>query len=196
MNLPRVLHLGLFCLLFNASLSASNYNGCVPCLTPCSPICSEENNTQHFGTATLSTGPDQWYTIETNSYPQTTPLSQGRNKGLSEGGVFLSPTGFTIGEAGNYWVSVTVVFQNPTSDSTILIPFFLAVDETFDPDDASPIGGVVTLESGKIITGQSSGILKDVTPGSRISLVATNAGYPFPTPVTVVSWSISLFKMP
>lgn len=189
MKLSRIIQLGCFGVLLSASAYA---NGC-GCLCQSAQVAPISSN---FGTASFSAGPDLWYTIETNSYPETVSLSQKRNKGLAEGAVYLSPTGFTIGEAGNYWVTVTAVLQNPTDSSTVLIPVYLVVDEAFNPDDPSPIGGVVTLESGVINTVQGTGVLQNVVPGSRLSLVATNAGYPMPVPITIVSWSISLVKMP
>jgi hypothetical protein len=134
--------------------------------------------------------------IETNSYPDVALLSQNRNKGLAEGGVYLSPTGFTIGEAGNYWVTLTATLQNPTADSTILTVVLLGIDDAFDPDSVSPIGNLVTLESGKSTQVQATGTLKNVASGTRLSIVAANAGTSPPTPITVVSWSISTFKMP
>lgn len=197
MNFLRVLKISCFCFLLNSAIYAADFSDSLSCQTACCPtVVVPEEAQLHFGTSTFSGTPDIWYNIDTNSYPETVFLSKNRNRGLSEGGVYLSPTGFTIGEAGNYWVTITAILQNPTEDSTVLIPVFLVIDEVLNPDDVSPIGGVVTLESGKINTLQGTGILKNVTPGTRLSLVATNAGYPFPVPVTVVSWSISLTKMP
>jgi hypothetical protein len=150
----------------------------------------------HFGMAGFSvTDPNLWYTIETNSYPDGTLLSQGRNKGSVEGSVYLSPTGFTIGEAGNYWVNITAILQNP-EDTNILIPVYLVRDDTFDPTDPLAIGGVATIKTEELITIQGSGVLEKVTPGTRLSLVAMNGGSESPVPVTVVAWGISLFKMP
>jgi hypothetical protein len=190
MKLLRILQMGSFCLLLNCSAVAHES------VTVCCQTNRDSGDRQHFGTATLSPDRDLWYTIDVNSYPETTPLSLNRNKGLSEGGVYLSPTGFTIGEVGNYWVSITAILQNPTEDS-ILIPVYLVANETLDPDDVSPIGGIVTLDAGKINSVEGTGILKNVTPGTRLSLVATHACCSTsPVPVTVISWSISLFKMP
>lgn len=150
----------------------------------------------HYGSAGFSvTDPNLWYTITTHSYPEMTPLSEQRNHGLQEGGVYLSPTGFTIGEEGDYWVNITAVLVNP-GDESILVPVFLVQDETFDPDSDSQVGGVVTLAPGVITTMQGTGILQDIYPGTRLSLVATNGGDPFPQDVTVVGWFISLFKLP
>lgn len=158
--------------------------------------CGTPAQSSHFGTSGFgNVGPNSWYTITTNSYPDTVPLSQQRNNGHSEGNVFLSPTGFTIGEAGNYWVNVSAVLQNPTQDTTILIPVFLVIDEEFDENNPLS-GGVVTLPYEQIITMNGSSTLKDVPAGARLSLVATNGGNPFPIPVTVAAWSISLFKIP
>lgn len=158
---------------------------------------SSYDQESHFGYASFAVeNPALWYTIETNSYPETVQLSQSRNKGIAEGNVFLSPTGFTIGEAGNYWVSFSAVLQNPSSDDGALIPVFLVIDETFDFDSPSLIGSVIELRPNQINTAQGTGILKDVAAGSRISLVATNGGNPFPQDVNVSSWSISVHKLP
>lgn len=151
----------------------------------------------HYGTANFSvTDPSLWYTIDTNSYPDAVPLSLERNKGFRKGGVYLSPTGFTVGEAGNYWVSITAILQNTVEDSTPLIPVFLVRDETFDPADPSTLGGVVSLPTNSIETVNASGILENVEEGTLLSLVATNAGNPFPQPIKVVAWGISIYKMP
>jgi hypothetical protein len=159
-----------------------------------SPITISES--EHFGTASFGvTDPGLWYEISTESYPLTTLLSHSRNKGTASGDVYLSPTGFTIGEAGDYYVSITAVLQNPTEDSTVLIPAFLALDDTFDEEDPSLIGGIVTLPSGALNTLSANGIIRDVVPGTRLSIIATNAGYPFPIPVTVASWSINVHKI-
>lgn len=157
--------------------------------------CCNECCISHFGTSAFqSTDPGLWYTISTNSYPDSVPLSLQRNSGLSEGEIYLSPTGFTIGESGNYWISFTAVLQNPGVDA-ILIPVFLAQDEVFDT--ASPeIGSIVTLQANEIGSAHGTGIIKNIAAGTRISLVATNAGNPFPIDVTVSGWNISLFKLP
>ncbi len=195
MNFLKIFQIGCSCLLLNSAIDASNCNECLPCLPVCSP--SPDNaNQDNFGTASFGGGPDVWYTIETNAYPDVALLSQNRNKGLSEGGVYLSPTGFTIGEAGNYWVTLTATLQNPTADSTLLTVMLLGIDDVFDPASVSPLGNLVTLESGKITQVQAMGTLKNVASGTRLSIVATNAGSSPTTPITVVSWSISVSKMP
>lgn len=159
------------------------------------PEACQNEEVSNFGSAGFSvTDTSLWYTIETNSYPNTVPLSQNRNRGVSEGDVYLSPNGFTIGEAGNYWVSFSAVLQNPGSDGA-LIPVFLVIDETFDFDSPSLLGGVVALPPNEIGTVNATGILKDLPAGSRISLVATNGGNPFPQPINVSAWSISLHKL-
>lgn len=153
-------------------------------------------NKEHYATAAFSGGPDIWYMIDTNSYPDAVALSKSRNKGFSKGRVYLSPTGVTIGEQGDYWVNVTAILQNLVEEDTPLIPVFLVADETFDPDGDIFLGGVVSLPVNMINTCQFSGILRDIPEGARLSIVATNAGNPEPQPVQVVSWSITLFKMP
>lgn len=141
------------------------------------------------------TDPGLWYTITTNSYPETVPLSQGRNHGSKRGALYLSPTGFTIGRDGNYWVSVTAVMQNP-GEETILIPVFLVRDETFDPEDSTSLGDVVTLVPNEVTSLHASGVVMDLKAGTRLSLVATNGGSPTPQPVNVVAWEISMFRLP
>lgn len=157
--------------------------------------CCEECALSHFGTSSFhTTDTSLWYTISTNSYPDSVPLSRERNAGLSEGDIYLSPTGFTIGEKGNYWISFNAILKNPGVDS-ILIPVFLAHDELFDTTSPE-IGSIITLQPNEIGNTQGTGILKNVSAGTRISLVATNAGNPIPIDVTVAGWSISLFKLP
>ena len=185
MNFLKVFYLGCFFSLFSMfSIQASECQ----CYRPC-----QESNS-NFGTSGFGGSPDLWYTISTHSYPDSVPLSLNRNKGLSEGGVYPSPTGFTIGEGGDYWISITAILQNLGAD-TILIPVFLALNEEFNPDDPE-VGGVVTLEPNIISNLHGTGIVKNIEPGTRLSLVATNAGAPLPQDVVVVAWSISLFKLP
>ena len=172
--------------LFTASALPAHYIDCTQNSVPKSSV---------FGTAGFGvTNPDLWYSITTNSYPEATLLSQERNKGLNQGGVYLSPTGFTVGEEGSYWVEITVILQN-TGTEPLLIPFFLGENETFDAENPQ-LGGVVTLSPEVITSAHGTGIVKNVTPGTRLSILATNGGYPFPQDVTVVSWGISLVKLP
>lgn len=155
-----------------------------------------------FGTAGFSTGPDNWYEISTDSYPAATPFSQNRNVGISSGNVYLSPTGLVIGEAGDYLVSISAVLQN-LGPSDIIVPVFLAVEKQgdpitteIDPENPNPIGAAAVIKADTFfipLTG--TGILKGIEPGTRLSLVATNAGYPEPQPVTVVSWGITAHKL-
>ncbi len=161
----------------------------------CFPIPQEVVQEAHFGNAGFGvTDPNLWYTITTNSYPDAVLLSKERNKGLAEGGVYLSPTGFTIGERGNYNITITAILQN-ISEESILVPVFLAQNDEFDT--VSPgVGGVVVLAPGNISSLHGTGIVTDIEPGTRLSLVATNGGSAFPQNVTVVGWGISLFKLP
>lgn len=150
----------------------------------------------NFATSGLSNQtPDEWFTIDTYSYPEMTPLSINANEGDSKGHIYPSPTGITIGEAGDYYVQIAAVIQNPDSANTVLIPAFLAVDEDFEPYPNLQIGGVLTLEPEKIDTLNAFGILKDLKEGQRLSIVATNAGYPTPIPIKVVAWRITAFKL-
>lgn len=184
----RLLLLGFLSLFLHGAVFAS------PSFAPTEffpPYKSEHNGTAAFSV----TDPNLWYNITTESYPEATLLSQGRNRGSAKGGVYLSPTGFTIGEPGDYYVSIDAVLQNPTEDTTVLIPVFLAIDDQFSQADPNLVGGIVTLPTAAINTLHGDGILRNIAPGTRLSLVATNAGYPDPVPVTVVSWSINIHKI-
>lgn len=186
-NIRKLLCLSSFFLLFQTVLQAETCHH-VPC---------HQSTTQqgHYGSAGFGvTDPSFWYTITTQSYPEAVPLSQGRNKGLAEGDIYLSPAGFTVGEKGSYWISITAILQNPGVDS-ILIPVFLAQNETFNEENPE-VGGVVVLDPGAISSLHGTGIVKDIEPGTRLSLVATNGGNPLPQDVTVIGWGISLFKLP
>lgn len=149
----------------------------------------------HVGTSGFgNVSPDHWYTITTNSYPEVTLLSQQQNMGISSGGIYVSPTGFTVSEAGDYWITVMAVLQNP-GDETLLIPVFLVKNETFNPDETL-VGSIVTLEPHIITSVQGTGIVRGIKADTRLSLVATNGGYSLPQDITVGAWSISLFKLP
>ena len=152
-------------------------------------------NAADFGTSGYGNhGPDEWYSVDTHSYPEVAPLSLERNLGTSSGRVYLSPTGITIGEAGDYEVSVTAILQNPEEDS-VLIPFYLSLDETFDPEDSNPVGGVGVFAPGEIATLHGDGFIRDVAEGTRLSLVITNGGYPESRSVLVAGWAISVKRI-
>lgn len=159
--------------------------------------CRHDENNHHanYAISGLSNQtPDEWFTIETHSYPEQTPLSLNANEGDSKGHIYPSPTGLTIGEAGDYYVQMAAIVQNPDDSNTVLIPAFLAVDDDFELYPNLQIGGVLTLEPQKIDTINSFGILK-LNEGQRLSIVATNAGYPTPIPLKVVAWRITAFKL-
>lgn len=183
-----------FCLLFSFHTNAwvKNFSVLLPKIISPTVITYSTD----FGTVGFSGNPSTWFTISTNSYPETTPLSLYANLASSKGRVYTAPWGVTIGEPGDYWVSITAILQNPTENSTVLIPVFLAQNEEFNQENPSLIGGVVTLESGIISNLHGHGILKNVAEGTRLSLVATNSGYEDPVPVVVVSWQIALYKLP
>ena len=127
----------LFALLNQSASAACGENSlvCAPNATPCCYVCPEKQGT--FGVSGRgNAGPDQWYTIETNSYPQTTPLSINRNLGDSEGALYLSPTGFTVGEEGDYLVTISAVLQNPNEESIFLILQY------FREESANPRSGL------------------------------------------------------
>lgn len=178
--------IGFFCLFTNLAFAHSHSKH------------RESDHLHHNNYATFSRSnltPDDWIDLETNSYPETTPLSLNANEGDSRGHVYPSPTGITIGEKGDYYVQIAAVVQNPDSTETILIPAFLAVNENFDLTPNLTIGGIVTLHPEEIGTVNSFGILKDLEEGSRLSIVVTNAGYPTPIPLRVVAWRITAIKL-
>lgn len=174
------LFLGFLCLATNAAFSHDN----------------DHSRQSHFATSSRANlTPDDWIDIETNSFPEMTLFSRDANEGASEGRVYPSPTGITIGEKGDYYVQIAAVVQNPDLSETILIPAFLALNENFDLSPNLQIGGIVTLNPQEIGTINSFGILKDLEEGARLSIVATNAGYPTPIPVNIVAWRITAHKI-
>jgi len=176
-------------LLFLPSAEAvERINSATSCSSPTSNWCQ-------IGTSGFSTmDPSNWYEIETFSYPVTTPLSINRSRGSTQGNIQLTDTGLIIGQSGNYSVSVTAILLN-TGNDPILIPMFLVLNGIFDPSNPSIIGGVGTLLPGQITTIQATGVLEYVTPGTALSLVATNGGNPDPVPITVVGWGITVFRI-
>lgn len=135
-------------------------------------------NAADFGTAGYGNHtPDEWYTVETFSYPEISPLSLNRDLGTRQGRVYLSPTGITIGEAGNYEVNITAILFNPEEES-VLTPVFLAIDDEFDPENSNTIGGVGIVEAGELHSIHGHGFLLNLEEGARLSLVVTNGGYP------------------
>lgn len=152
----------------------------------------------HLGTAGFSTTSQaDWYVIDTPVYPDTVPLSKHRNIGSTQGNIRLKSRGVKVNKSGNYSVSFTAILLNTDMNYTPLIPVFLVSNGVFDPTDTSrTIGSVVSLLPGLVTTLQVTGILQNVKAGTKLSLVATNGGSPQPEPVTVISWGISLFKIP
>lgn len=151
----------------------------------------------HLGTAAFSTSSSNlWYTIDIPAYPNTVPLSLNQNSGFTEGKIELTSTGLLIEEPGNYWASFNAIIVNPQDSGPALIPVFLVPNGVFDPNHTPVLGSVVSVPFQQLSTVQFSGILENVVSGTTFSLVATNGGGPELQPITVVGWSISLFKIP
>lgn len=149
-----------------------------------------------FATSTFSSGPDGWYDIITSPYPQTVPLSLNGNFQFREGNILTTDTGITINEGGSYWVSVNVILLNENQEYTPLIPIFLVPNDVFDPLAQSTfIGTTVSVMPDVVTSVNVDGIVPNLSRGTTLSLVATNGGSPQPEIVTVVSWSISLFRI-
>lgn len=154
-------------------------------------------NSCQLGVAGFSTmNPADWYVINTVGYPVTVPLSLNRNRGSTQGDIHLTSRGLKIKKRGNYFATFTAVLLNNDPNAMPLIPLFLVPNDTFDPASTTTIGTIVALPPGIITSIESSGILQNVKPGTKFSIVATNAGSPDPQPITVVAWDISLFKIP
>lgn len=144
----------------------------------------------------FSSGPDGWYEIETLPYPTTTLLSQNGNSGVAEGDIAYTDTGITINESGTYWASINVILLNENEEYTPLIPLFLIRNNVFDPLSASQyLGTTVSVMPDVVTSVNTDGILVNVARGTTLSIVATNGGSPQPEDVTVVAWSISLFRI-
>lgn len=137
-----------------------------------------------------------WYEILTFSYPITTPLSINPTYGSTQGNVQLTPTGIRLGQAGNYFVSMQAIVLNTDPEYTPLIPIFLVRNGVFEPGDTTNLAAVGNLPAGEVADLSSSGVLENVEAGTTLSIVATNGGSPQPAPITVISWSISAFKIP
>jgi len=148
----------------------------------------------HYGTAGFQEAPTTWYTISTNSYPNTVLLSKFRNTGTTYGKISLTPTGLTVEEPGNYCITFQAALLNPGKD-TILVPVVLALDDWFDSNDPQ-VCDIATMAPNVIGDVHATKTVKNIMPGTTISLVMANAGAPLPQEVTVASWSISLLKLP
>lgn len=179
-TLPCQILFGQILDLDNAEFSPKHHSNC--------------HESCQLGTAAFGvTSPTFWYTINTLSYPNAVPLSLNRNLGFSQGDIKLKPNGLKIYEKGNYSVSFSAILQNNEIEGAALIPVFVALDGSFSQ---TSIGGVVTLPTGQLNTVYGTGILENIEEGTRLTLVATNGGSPNPQPITVISWSISVFKIP
>lgn len=150
-----------------------------------------------LGVASFSTtNPSDWFEIETLPYPQTTLLSSGRNNGSVKGKVTFTSTGLRVGEPGTYWANFSAILVNNNPEYAPFVPLFLVSNNTFIPGNStSQIGGVGSLPANFITTVQGSGFLQDLEEGTSLSILATNGGSPQPEPVTVISWSINIYKI-
>lgn len=153
--------------------------------------------TCELGVASFSTtNPNDWFEINTLPYPQTTLLSLGRNNGSVKGKVTFTPTGLRVGESGTYWANFSAILVNNDPEYAPFVPLFLVPNNTFVPGNTtSQIGGVGALPANFISTIQGSGFLQDLEAGTSLSILATNGGSPQPEPVTVISWSINIYKI-
>lgn len=148
-----------------------------------------------IGTAGFSTSDtSNWYEITTFSYPTPTPLSFNRNIGSTQGNVQLTDSGLIIGQSGNYWANITATVIN-NGDDPLLIPTFLVYNGVFDPLNQNTVGGVGLALPGQLITIQASGVLQNVPGGTALSIIATNGGSGA-VPISIVSWGISVFRIP
>lgn len=157
---------------------------------------SAYSKTAHFGTAAFTNAVSGGYTLDLNPYPDVSLLSMNRNAGHAGGRIYLSPTGFTIGESGNYWVSIMAVVYNPDESlSKVTVPIVLARNEEIDLENFESLGGATTIEPGSAgqITGE--GTLMNVMEGERFSIVAGTGGED-PASVLVLSWQISVQRIP
>lgn len=150
-----------------------------------------------FGSSGFSTNnPENWYPINTVSYPAVVPLSQNQNVGFTKGDIHLKSNGIKVGKSGNYWVSFSAILLNNDINVTPLIPIFLVKNGIFNITSTSTLSAVQSLAPGIITHIQGSGLLKNLKRGTKLSLVATNGGSPTPQTVLIVSWNISLFRIP
>lgn len=151
-----------------------------------------------LGTATFSGGPNDWYEVETQGYPVMTPLSMNRNSGYDQGDVELTIDGLKILRKGTYFASITAIvqFQDPNRSYSPLLTVFLVPNGVFDPMNiTTQIGAVGTALQNVITNISGSGILLDVPAQTSYSLVVANGGSPQPEPITIVSWSITVYKI-
>lgn len=158
---------------------------------------SNSQNTFQIGTSAFSTtNPSKWYTIKTHNYPTIVPLSLHRNSGCAQGNIHGTSTGLKIRKSGNYSITFFAVLLNNNPSQTPVIPIIVARNGKIQPNSSSSVGVVASLPTGVVITVQGAGILKNVKSGTKLSLVASNGGNPTPVPITIIGWSMSLYKIP
>lgn len=136
------------------------------------------------------------YVIPVPIYPLTTPLSKNRNYGFTEGDIQLTSTGLRINEPGNYWVSFSATLINNNETYNPELSIFLVKNGIFvpgDTDDQIAVTGGFPFDIATTLTG--SGNLFDVTKGTTLSIVASNAHSPDTEDITVVLWSINIHKI-
>lgn len=138
--------------------------------------------------------PDNWYSIDTQPYPITVPLSLNRNNGFAQGDIELTSSGVRILKSGNYWVSYTGILFNPNVDP-VLIPIFVVLNGVFDPNNTATLGTIGTVGSQMVLPISGSGLIENIPAGTTLSIVATN-GSDASTTLSVVGWNISLYRIP
>ena len=141
-----------------------------------------------------------WYTITTQAYPTTVPLSLHRNRGKLQGRIDFTDSGLRLNRYGHYMVTASVILSNPSLNQIALIQFFLVENGATDMTtltDPGTLGGVMIMVPGTTESVAVSGNLFCVKPGTTLSIVAanTNSVNPNPLPISVVAWEVSAVRI-
>lgn len=160
---------------------------------------SQRSNCTQLGISGFAGNPqNEFYTVKTHSFPDAVPLSKKRNAGSTQGQVQLTDKGLKILCPGNYSVNVQAILVNREINYGAIIQVFLVEDNKFIPNKSN--GNIVLLPAAPpneftIGPVTFNAILENVTPGTTLSLVATNGGSPNPQPIDVIAWGINAFRI-
>lgn len=130
-------------------------------------------------------------------------LSQNRNFGKKSGAISLTSEGVEVDKRGDYLVNFSVLINNLDGGEDSFVPYQVLVQrsDNFDINDPLNVSGISVFDvqsEGSIGEGNfivlGDGILKNVAPGTRISLIIRSFFGPT-RDITVSNWKISISEI-
>jgi hypothetical protein len=165
-----------------------------------SHVCKNSTHTYSKGFLTSQFGSSTFwitntpYSVVPPLYPTVSPISLNATKGFSKGKAKARAYGLKINKQGDYSASfqITLLNQDVAPGRFVI---YLVRNGNFSPNDAELLVDEVSLMPGEITTLSNSGILRNVKPGTTLSLVAANKLQPGGLSVGVQYWNINAFRI-